>query len=118
MNADEPRIWTLRQYKKENGESPFRIWLSGIGEPLKDRIQARLLRVGHGNLGDHKFLGGGVYELRMNFGPGIRVYFGLEKQTVVLLLCGGDKSTQWRDIAKAKEYWQSYLRENLDEQKK
>ena len=61
-----------------------------------------------GNLGDYKPLGDGVYELRIKAGPGYRVYFGILGNSVILLLCGGDKGSQDRDILKAKEYWSRY----------
>jgi len=67
----------------------------------------RLDKVQLGNLGDWSTVGDGVFELREHFNRGIRIYYGLE-QTVILLLCGGDKSTQVKDIGKAKQYWQEY----------
>lgn len=110
MQMREASPFKIREYVAANGESPFRVWLDGLTNAYKARIQARLLRVELGNLGDHKSLGDGVYELRLDFGPGFRVYFGLDGRKLVLLLCGGDKSTQRRDIAKAKAYWQEYLK--------
>lgn len=62
-----------------------------------------------GNLGDCKSIGDGVFELRISFGPGYRVYFGQDGPKVVVLLCGGDKRSQKRDIAKAKLLWMEYL---------
>jgi putative addiction module killer protein len=75
---------------------------------LKDRraaarIAARILRLEDGNLGDVKPVGEGVSELRINYGPGYRVYFVQASRTILLLLCGGDKSTQAGDIAEAKK---------------
>ena len=67
-------------------------------------------------MGDYRSVGEGVYELRIDYGPGYRVYFGQVGTTIVLLLCGGDKSTQAADIRKAKEYWTDYeKRENADQ---
>jgi len=69
-----------------------------------------------GNLGNSKSVGEGVCELKIDFGPGYRVYFGQLGSTIVLLLCGGDKSTQEQDIRKAYEYWKEYgERENANE---
>ena len=72
------------------------------------RIQARILRFEMGNLGDHKSVGKGVWEARVMFGPGYRIYFGKEGLSVILLLLGGDKSSQARDIRKARQLWKEY----------
>jgi putative addiction module killer protein len=72
------------------------------------RVLARLARVRQGNLGDWKSVGEGVSELRVDYGPSYRVYFGQKGQTLVVLLRGGDKRTQDRDIRLAKQYWQEY----------
>lgn len=61
-----------------------------------------------GNLGDHRSVGDGVFELRLDFGPGYRIYFGRIGHQVILLLTGGDKSSQTKDITKAKQYWNDY----------
>jgi putative addiction module killer protein len=67
-----------------------------------------LLRFKKGNLRDHKTVGGGVWEARLDFGPGYRLYFGKEGAAVILLLVGGDKSSQSKDIAAAKRYWADF----------
>ena len=69
-----------------------------------DRLIFKLDKV----LGDFRFVGGGVFEFRIDYGPGYRVYFGQIGSIVVLLLCGGDKSTQDRDIREAQKYWRDY----------
>jgi putative addiction module killer protein len=71
-------------------------------------IRKRLNRVRLGNLGDIEAVGGGVKELKIHFGPGYRVYFAEDGKTVVVLLCGGDKSSQAEDIRRAREYWADY----------
>ncbi len=88
-----------------NGKKPFDIWLYKIKDKnIKDIIYARLDRVENGNFGDFKYLGDEIYELK--FAIGIRIYFAKIKNSLVILLCVGDKSSQKRDIEKAKKYWQ------------
>ena len=99
----------LRAYGTSDGRVPFLDWL----ESLKDvrrraAIRSRLDRLEAGNPGDCHPVGGGVSELRVHFGPGYRVYFGEEGEHVALLLCGGAKRTQQRDIERAKAYWVDY----------
>lgn len=87
---------------------------------LKDRqarvrIKKRLDRIELGNLGDFKPVGEGVMELRIDYGPGYRVYFSQSSAIVVLLLSGGDKRTQTQDILRAKQYWADFQkRQNAD----
>ena len=81
----------------------FATWLSGLRDrAAKARIEARLRRVTLGNLGDVKPIGGGVSEMRIFYGPGYRVYFAQRGDVLVILLCGGDKSSQSRDIEAAR----------------
>jgi len=81
----------------------YAAWFEGLKDlRARGRITARMVRVSLGNLGDAKAVGDGVSELRVDYGPGYRVYFARRGQTIVLLLCGGDKSSQDRDIARAK----------------
>lgn len=102
---------TLKEYVTPDGKSPFRKWLHTLRDvSARAKIRVRLNRVRLGNFGDAKPVGGGVSELRIPVGPGYRVYFAREGSTVVLLLCGGDKSSQKRDIEKAKQYWLDYQR--------
>jgi putative addiction module killer protein len=99
----------LREYLTSNGKSPFADWLTSLKD-VKARaiIRVRLDRASLGNLGDCKSVGGGVQELRIDFGPGYRVYLGQEGEVLILLLCGGTKKSQFKDIQKAKDYWQDY----------
>ena len=76
------------------------------------RIEARLKRIAFGNFGDAKPVGSGVSELRLPFGSGYRVYFAQHGETIVILLCGGDKSSQDKDIESAKLYWSDFKRRN------
>ena len=80
----------------------FAKWFGGLADArVKDRIAARIARIEVGNFGDSKSVGGGVRELRLDTGPGYRIYFIVRGRTLVILLCGGDKSSQPRDIGKA-----------------
>lgn len=82
----------------------FTKWLEKLNDSnAKARILLRLKRVSLGNFGDVCPIGGGVSELRIHYGPGYRIYFTAKGDTIVILLCGGDKSTQAKDIAKAQE---------------
>ena len=72
-------------------------------------------RVEEGNFGAHESVGDGVFELKEYYGPGYRVYYGLIDSTTVLLLCGGDKSTQKQDIKRAKAYWADYQDDQEEE---
>jgi len=107
----------IRRYITSDGRVPFAEWFDALRDSrAKVRIEARLVRVGLGNLGDYRSVGEGVCELRIDYGPGYRVYFGQIGSTIVLILCGGDKSTQEQDIQRAIEYWTDYRRrENANE---
>ena len=107
----EDVLYTLEEYVTEDGKIPFRDWLRGLRDVrARAKIRVRLNRIRLGNFGDAKPVGKGVYELRIPHGPGYRVYYARIGQRIVLLLCGGDKSSQRRDIAKAKVYLEDYLR--------
>ena len=96
----------LVRYQQTNGNEPFSDWLNGVRDKIAQaRIRIRLRQVEAGNFGDCESVGEGVSELRMHVGAGYRVYFGRHGQTVVVLLCGGDKRTQTNDIKRAKLFW-------------
>ncbi|MCQ2101972.1 MAG: type II toxin-antitoxin system RelE/ParE family toxin [Fibrobacter sp.] len=91
----------------------FSKWYADLKDnQAKQRIFSRLLRVELGNLGDVKNIGDGISEMRFDVGPGYRLYYAIRGQVVIILLCGGDKSTQRRDIEKAKEMWRAIQNEN------
>ncbi|MBT3270961.1 type II toxin-antitoxin system RelE/ParE family toxin [Candidatus Poribacteria bacterium] len=102
---------TLRIYTEESGRQPFIDWIKSLGDRrTRARIRARLDRVEVGAFGDCKSVGDGVRELRLFFGPGYRIYFGEDGADIVLLLCGGEKDGQRRDLDVAKRYWDDYKR--------
>ena len=95
----------LYRYQRKDGRVPFSDWLNGLRDKhLQARIRIHLQRLAAGNTGDIKTVGGGVSELRMHFGPGYRVYVAQQGSSWILLLCGGDKSSQQKDIETAKRY--------------
>ncbi|HYW21565.1 MAG TPA: type II toxin-antitoxin system RelE/ParE family toxin [Nodularia sp. (in: cyanobacteria)] len=101
----------VRRYITSDGKVPFAEWFDALRDTkAKSIIDKRLNRVSLGNLGDYRSVGQGVYELKIDFGPGYRIYFGEIGTIIILILCGGDKSTQDQDIHKAIEYLQDYRR--------
>lgn len=98
--------YRLEYYLEDDGSAPFTEWLSHLRDrDAHARISARLNRIKLGNFGIIKALGDGVIELKIDYGPGYRVYYAMNGKTVVLLLIGGDKTTQTRDVKVAKAYW-------------
>ena len=109
----------LIYYQTEDGKEPLREWLLDLKDKvIRTRIERRLERILEGNYGDFKSVGAGVLELRFFFGAGYRVYFAEDGDTLVLLLTGGDKSSQDKDIEQAKVYWQDYLSSKTQDDKK
>jgi len=99
----------LRRYRNLAGDEPLTRWLSELPDrQARARILVRLERLELGNFGDVRFLRDGVGELRIDWGPGYRLYFGRDGKTVIVLLCGGDKRKQDTDIEKAVELWREY----------
>jgi putative addiction module killer protein len=96
-------------YADEDGNEPFQVWIDNLRDQQgRRRIINRLFRVQQGNYGDVEPIGEGLSELRLFFGPGYRVYFGEDAGNIVVILCGGDKANQSRDIEAAKVYWKEY----------
>jgi putative addiction module killer protein len=95
----------LVTYETASGKRPFEEWLSGLkSDHTKLRIQKRVSRLEVGDAGDSKNIGEGLKELRLHFGSGYRVYYAEMGMLIIMLLCGGNKSSQRRDIVKAKTY--------------
>ncbi len=106
----------IKKLELRDGLVPFDEWFDSLRDrKVQAAVDARLARVRVGNFGDCKSIGGGVFELRMALGPGLRVYYGLHGRQVVILLGGGDKSTQRRDIRKAQLLWQQFKTYALEE---
>lgn len=101
----------LLRYQQADGKEPITTWLAGLRDvDAQVRVRMRLRRLEAGNFGDCHAVGDGVSELRIHTGPGYRVYFGRHGAATVLLLCGGDKSSQAADIANAKVHWADWKR--------
>jgi putative addiction module killer protein len=99
----------IRQYQTADGRIPFAEWIAALRDRRANQaIAARMTRLQAGNRGDWKTLGAGVFELRIDTGPGYRLYCGQDGETLVLLLCAGDKRTQSKDIERARDYWKDY----------
>jgi len=108
----KPGKYDVLVFRNRSDESPYLDWLDSLDWKTQERILARVARMQHGQFGDCKALESGIYELRLFFGPGYRVYFGEHRGKTILILAGGDKGSQSRDIKKAKEYWKIYLEDN------
>ena len=93
--------YTISNYVDDNGKEPIIDWLKSIDGTTRKRILLRFYRLKDGNFGDYKQLDEYLYELRFNFGSGYRAYYTIENNTIVLLINGGDKKSQTKDINKA-----------------
>ena len=103
----------IQTYQSPDGSEPYADWLARLADrQARARVLVRVHRMSAGNFGDCKPLEGGVWELRIDWGPGYRVYYALADRRVVLLLVGGDKRRQRADIAAALKYWQDWQRRN------
>lgn len=106
----EPVPRELLEYETQDEKCPVREWIESLKDiQARAIIRKRLNRVRLGNLGVNRNVGKGVWELKIDFGPGYRIYYGEDGPKIVVLLCGGDKGSQNRDITQAQEYWRDYL---------
>jgi putative addiction module killer protein len=103
---DNPIVYEIRHYLTRSGKDLFIEWRRQLRDTkAKIAIDRRINRMELGNFGDHRFCRDGVWELRIDMGPGYRVYYAMAGSQMVLLLCGGDKRTQDAEINRACEYW-------------
>ena len=98
----------IEEYLDADGRSPFGAWFEALEATAAARVTVALARAADGNLSNAKGVGAGVSELRINFGPGYRIYFGRDGATLIILLAGGTKKRQQRDIEAAKARWTDY----------
>jgi len=105
----------IREYVDARGRSPFAEWFDGLDARAAAKITVALARIEMGNLSSVKAVGTGVFEGRIDWGPGYRVYFGRDGQRLVILLAGGTKRRQQGDIRAAQERWADYKRRRKEE---
>jgi len=98
----------VREYLTPKGDSPFGAWFDDLDAQAAAKVAVALARIGGGNLSNVKGVGSGVFEFKIDFGPGYRIYFGKDGATIVILLAGGTKKRQQRDIEDAQARWQDY----------
>lgn len=102
-------VFDIKYYETEKGEKPFQEWVDGLKDITgRAKVHVRIDRARLGNLGDNRAVGEGVHELKINYGPGYRVYYAIDGDKIILLLLGGDKSDQSTDIKQAKTYWKDH----------
>ena len=106
---------SVLEYLDRAGSSPFAAWFQSLDAAAAAKVTTALRRLDLGNFSNVKGVGGGVFEYRIDFGPGYRVYFGKDGDAVVILLCGGTKKRQDRDIAMAHDRWVDYKKRKAEE---
>ena len=106
---------TILEYLDRSGSSPFADWFAALEATAAARVTTATRRLELGNFSNVKGVGGGVFEYRVDFGPGYRVYFGKDGESIVILLGGGTKKRQDRDIASAHERWADYKKRKTQE---
>lgn len=108
----KPGNYEVIVFEDRSGNCPYLEWLETLDWKTQERILARVARMQRGHFGDCKAVSRGLYELRLFFGPGYRIYFGEHTGRVILILSGGDKSSQRKDINRAEVYWRTYLEDH------
>lgn len=98
----------LCEYETEGGRSPFAEWFEALEAQAAAKITTALTRLEQGNTSNVRGVGSGVFEMKIDFGPGYRVYFGKDGDQIVVLLGGGTKTRQQRDIERTQQCWQDY----------
>lgn len=102
------QAYELENYVRKSGRVPVDDWLADMNPQARVKIRSKVNRLRYGNFSDCEPVGKGLSELKINYGPGFRVYFGHKNMKILLLLCGGDKSSQSSDIRKAHELWDEF----------
>jgi len=105
----------IREYVDTQGRSPYARWFDRLNARAAAKVTTAAVRMEHGNLSNAQSVGGGVYEYRIDFGPGYRVYFGKDGDTLIILLGGGTKKRQQKDIDAAQDLWREYKQRKRQE---
>lgn len=105
----------IREYLDDQERSPFGQWFAKLNAPAAARVTTALVRMEQGNFSNVKGVGGGIFEFRIDFGPGYRIYFGKDGDQMIILLAGGTKKRQRKDIEMAQGYWKDYQRRKIRE---
>ncbi len=105
----------VREYIDAEGRSPYARWFNRLNIQAAAKVATALVRMERGNLSNTKGVGGGVFECRINFGPGYRVYLGKDGDALIILLSGGTKNRQQDDIEAARDLWREYRRRRHEE---
>jgi putative addiction module killer protein len=108
---------SVTQYVTEIGKIPFQRWFSSLSTGAALKVRTAVAQMEAGNFGDHKSVGGGVWERRIHFERGYRVYYAKDGDELVVLFCGGTKARQQSDINEAKKYWSEYKKRKQQEKK-
>jgi putative addiction module killer protein len=110
-------LWPVEilEYLDRNGRSPYAEWFESLSAPAGAKVAVAITRLAQGNFSNVKGVGGGIYECRVNVGPGFRIYFGKDGERLVILLAGGTKKRQQKDIEDAMARWQDYKKRKSHE---
>ncbi len=106
----EAKKRSVQEYEDLHGRNPYKKWFDDLNYHAATKVAVALARLKQGNLSNVKALRRGVFELRIHFGPGYRIYFGKDGDTLIVLLGGGTEKRQSGDINRAERRWQQYLR--------
>ena len=102
------KVIQVVEYEDLSGRSPYKDWFDGLNAPAAAKVASAIIKISLGNLAKSKSVGEGVSEFKIDFGPGYRIYFGRDGNTLVILLGGGTKQHQSRDIREAHQRWREY----------
>ena len=105
----------VKEYIDVNGRSPYAKWFDGLNAPAAAKVAVALVRMEQGNFSNVAGVGAGVFEYRLDFGPGYRIYLGKDGETLIILLGGGTKKRQQKDIEAAKSLWKQYKQRKRQE---